>query len=115
MTYPRIIEHKVIPILFADNTIMLITRPNKINFMDLNIVFGQLNQWFKAKLLSFNFDKTYFIHFTKKVHVLLTHKLYEDKHICTAIETKFLGLFINDNLSWKTCMECIRPKLSSAC
>ena len=28
---------------------------------DLNIVFGQLNKWFKANLLSLNFDKTYFI------------------------------------------------------
>ena len=27
---------------------------------------------------------------------------YEDKQIHTAIETKFLGLFINNTLSWKT-------------
>jgi len=40
---------------------------------------------------------------------------YEDKHICIAIETKFLGLFINSNLSWKTHIECIKSTLSSAC
>ena len=31
------------------------------------------------------------------------------------IETKFLELFINNNLSWKTHIECIKSKLSSAC
>jgi hypothetical protein len=30
-------------------------------------------------------------------------------------ETKFLELFINNNLSWKTHIESIRSKLSSAC
>jgi len=40
---------------------------------------------------------------------------YEDKQIRTAMETKFLGLFINNNLSWKTHIECIKSKLSSAC
>jgi hypothetical protein len=43
---------------------MLITSPNNIQFpSDLNIVFGQLNKRFKAKLLSLNFDKTCFIQF----------------------------------------------------
>ena len=28
---------------------------------------------------------------------------------------KFLGLFTNNNLSWKTYIECIKSKLSSAC
>ena len=44
--------------------------------------------------------------------------MYEDKHIHTAIETTFLGLSINNNnnnLSWKTYIEGIKSKLSSAC
>jgi len=40
---------------------------------------------------------------------------YEDTHICTAIQTKFLWLFINNNLSSKIHTECIKSKLSSAC
>ena len=40
---------------------------------------------------------------------------YEDKQISIVNETKFLGLFINNNLSWKTHIESIRSKLSSAC
>ena len=37
------------------------------------------------------------------------------KQIRTVHETKFLGLFINNNLSWKTRIDCIKSKLSSAC
>ena len=46
---PKAIEHKAIPNLFADDTSLLITRPNNIQFQsDLNVVFGQLNKWFKV-------------------------------------------------------------------
>ena len=41
--------------------------------------------------------------------------MYNDKHIFTAIETNFLGLVINNNISWKRHIECIKSKLSSAC
>ena len=41
--------------------------------------------------------------------------MYEDKQICTAIETKFLGLFINNTLSQKIHIGYIKSKLSSTC
>ena len=96
----------------------LITIPNNVHFQrELNIVFGQLNKWFKANLLSLNFDKTYFIQFTNKsTRTSDIQIMYEDKNIHTGIETKFLGLFIsNNNVSWKTHIEGIKSKLSSAC
>jgi hypothetical protein len=40
---------------------------------------------------------------------------YWDKQISIVNETKFLGLLINNNLSWKTHIECIKSKLCSAC
>ena len=40
--------------------------------------------------------------------------MYKDKQIHTAIETKFTGLFINSNLSWKKHTEYIKSKLCSA-
>jgi hypothetical protein len=77
---------------------------------DLNTVFEQLNKWFKSNFLLLNFDKIYFIQFTSDIQIK-----YEDKQISTVNETKFLGLYINNNLSWKTHTECIKSKLSSAC
>jgi len=63
-----------------------------------------------------NFDKTYFIQFTNKSKYTSDIQIkYEDKRISVTNETKFLGLFINNNLSWKTHIECIKSKLSSAC
>jgi len=50
---PKAIKHKAIHILFAYNTSTLITGPNNIHCQSvLNVVFGQLNKWFKANLLS---------------------------------------------------------------
>jgi hypothetical protein len=63
-----------------------------------------------------NFDKTYYIQFTNKSNYTSDIQIKcEDKQISAAKETKFLGLFINNNLSWKTHAECIKSKLSSAC
>jgi hypothetical protein len=45
---PRAVEHKALPILFADDTSILLTSPNNIQLQnDLNEVFVQLNKWFK--------------------------------------------------------------------
>jgi hypothetical protein len=40
---------------------------------------------------------------------------YDEKSITNATETKFLGLVIDDTLSWKQHTEQIVNKLSSAC
>jgi hypothetical protein len=83
---------------------------------DLNTVFKQLNKWFKSHLLLLKFDKTYFIQFTNKSKCNCDIQIkHEDKQISTANEIKFLGLFINNNFSWKTHIEYIKSKLSSAC
>jgi len=64
----------------------------------------------------FNSDKTYFIQFNNKSKGTSEIQInYEDKQISIVNETKFLGLSINNNLSWKTHTECIKSKLSSAC
>ena len=71
---------------------------------------------FKDNLLSLNFDKTYFIQFTNKSTCTFGIQITdEEKQIRKAHETKFLGLFINNYLPWKTNIECINSKLSPAC
>jgi len=62
-----------------------------------------------------NFDKTYFIQFINKSTCASDIQItYEDKQIRKAIETKFLALFINNTLPWKTYIEYFKSKLSSA-
>jgi hypothetical protein len=113
----KAIEHKALPIIFADNTSILLTSPNNTQMQsDFNIIFEQLIKWFKSNLLFLNSDKNYFIQFTNKStctsDIQITH---EDKRISIVNETKFLGIFINNNLSCKTHIECIKSKLSTAC
>jgi hypothetical protein len=53
-----------------------------------------------------NVDKTNFIQFTNKSICTSDIQIkHEDKQINVVNETKFLGLFINNNLSWKTHVE----------
>jgi len=98
---PKAVEHKAFPILFADDTSILLTSPNNIQMpSDFNAVFERLNKWFKSNLLFLNFDKSSFIQFTNKSKFTFDIQIkYEDKQINIANETKFLGLFINNNLS----------------
>jgi len=122
---PKAVEHKALPILFTADTSMLLTNPNIIQSQsDLNTVFEQLNKGFKSNSLFlffflfffFNLDKTQFIQFNNKIKCTsVTQIKYEDKQISIANETKFLGLYINNDLSWKTYIGSIKSKLSSAC
>ena len=64
---PKAIEHKALPILFADDTSILLTSPSNIEMQsDSNVVLEQLIKWFKSNLLFLNFDKTYFIQLANK-------------------------------------------------
>ena len=97
---PKAVAHKALPILFADDTSILLTSPNNNQMQsDLNIVFKQLNKWWSNSLL-LNFDKTYFIHFTNKSMYTSVIQIKYDKQISKVNEIKFLGLIINANLSW---------------
>ena len=63
-----------------------------------------------------NLEKNHFIQFNNKGKCTsIAHIKYEDKQISIAKETKFLGLYIKNNLSWKTHIESIQSKQSSAC
>lgn len=55
-------------ILFADDdNSILVSNSNPTDYRnDINIVFERINEWFKANLLSINFNETYFIPFTAK-------------------------------------------------
>jgi hypothetical protein len=82
----------------------------------MNDVFADLNKWIKANKLTLNFDKTNFMKFctTSKKCVNLSFGTV-DKTIGEAETTKFLGLQVDNNLKWKTHIQYIISKLSSAC
>jgi len=101
-------------VLFADDTGMIITNP--LNFeKGVNKIIHDINEWFSTNLLSLNLDKTHFIHFVTKNSSLIDFNIiHGNKKIVNVYNTKFLGLTLDNTLSWRTHIDTIIPKLSSA-
>jgi hypothetical protein len=99
---PKIINKDNNMVLFADDTSIIITDANKLNFkMNLNQTFED-NTWFNVSLLTLNFNKTQYVEFQSKNYYNITTQInYDQKSISNVTETKFLGLIIDDTLSWK--------------
>jgi hypothetical protein len=56
---PKIINKTSAPIIFADDTSILLVHSNLIDFnKNIHIVFTTLNKWLRANKLSLNFNKT---------------------------------------------------------
>ena len=82
----------------------------------LTNAFDVINDWLNTNLLFINFSKTHYIQFATKnkpkTHITITH---QNKQIITTPSTKFLGIYINDTMTWKNHIEYTLPKLSAAC
>ena len=91
------------PILFADDTSIIITNPNSSKFEeDINNTIDNINDWFRGNTSTLNFDKTYFLKFRPRNSYEINTKIScNNKLIKETNNTKFLGLDIDSSLSWK--------------
>jgi len=114
---PKIINKISTPIIFADDTSILFTHANPIDLSkNINTVFKTLNKWLRANELSLNFNKTNFVHFTTKRGMSVNLKIdYNNNFITSSTHTKFLGITMNNTLSWNNNIDSIMKKLSRAC
>ena len=95
---PKIITKNNSMVLFADDTSLLITNSNDLDF-NINLSSCNIISWFCSNLLILNFNKTHYMEFRKKnYHQIKTKVKYEHKNISNS-ETKFLGLIIDETLS----------------
>ena len=70
--------------------------------------------WFAANKLSLNVEKINFMVFSKKkINYNYIIKI-DDKVINRVNKTKFLGVFIDENLTWKEHVKYITTKLSNS-
>jgi len=114
---PQITNKNSKIVLFADDTSMIITNPNPSNFeKSVNKIIQDINEWFNTNLLSLNLDKTHFTQFvTKNSSSIHFNIMCGNKKIANVYyNTKFLGLISDNTLSWRTHIDTIIPKLSSA-
>ena len=54
-------------LLYADDTSIIVTSPNMENFeAKIYKIFGDINNWFKVKLLILDYNKTHYLQFNTK-------------------------------------------------
>ena len=111
-----LVSPKLFFVLFADDTNILL---NGKDLTELNEILktelAKISQWLNANKLSLNVDKTHYIIFTsyKKRFNANNFKLhFNGKLIERASNTKFLGIIIDENLTWKPHIKMVNSKAS---
>jgi len=91
-------------ILFADDTNIFLSTKNAAHlFPTTNEELDHLSCWFKAKKLSLNIKKTHYMLFSGHNYrsTLAPNVLLDGVKLLSATSTKFLGVNIDNTLSWK--------------
>ena len=105
------------PILFADDTSVIISNRNFIEFSTtVNLVLAHMTEWFSANKLVLNSGKTNIMKsVTNNLPYCALTIGHKDKYIEEAVNLKFLGIRIDNHLNWKNHTDLTVPKLSAAC
>jgi len=104
-------------ILFADDTTIIILDTNPEEFKNnVNSVMTEITNWFQSNLLTLKCNKTHFMQFLAKKQNERNIQIIGPNSIKTNINsTKFLGLIINNTLSWRDHIAALTSKLNKAC
>ena len=110
-------------ILFADDTTVQLSGPDQGPlFAKMNVNLAKLETWFAANLLTLNSSKTKFVLFANKgthTHdMTLSVSEQQIEQIGTNRQTKtfkFLGLNVDDTLTWTEHIKKTRKKANSGC
>ena len=90
--------------IFADDTTIFFHSDNIDNIIETaSIIMTQLSSWFNANKLTLNADKSSFTIFKssrKKVQNLPDHIVFLDKQLKRTTHIKFLGITLEENLTW---------------
>jgi hypothetical protein len=115
MTLPTIVKGNNTVVLYADDASIIMNDTNKIDFnVHANELFEDINKWFTNNQLNLNLTKTHFLEFSPSNQQIDTRQIhYNDKQISNVNQIKFLGLTLDDKLSWNKHTDRIISKLSS--
>ena len=115
--FPCAIDGSAMPVLFADDTSVLVT-DKKQDMLDttLSSNLQTVYNWFNVNLLTINFLKTHCIQFTSNKSVLAQTLLTCNNNIISEVShIKFLGLVLDNTLSWNLHIDSVINKLSKVC
>ena len=104
------------PILFADDTSLFLSGrdPVQLNHL-MNSEMNKIEHWFQANRLKINASKTSLMIFkpkNKKIQDNIIKLYINDAEVTKVQSTKFLGVIIDENLSWKEHVDDITKKIS---
>ena len=111
---PSAISDLTTPILFADDTSLIIANPDGQKFeKEVNETIQKLKKWFHSNLLILNPEKTHFLQFvTKNSNEDQLQRISDNMQISNIEEIKFLGLMINNRLTWQNHINLMISKLN---
>ena len=104
--------------MFADDTNVFMSNNSLTELVEkLNAELEKVDKWFKANKLSLNLEKTNYILFCSKHKTIFSHdhKLsvnIDNQSITRVSSAKFLGVHIDELLSWKEHITDISKKNS---
>ena len=114
---PSTINEIADTVLFADDTSIIISNPDLQEFKDnANKILDELNRWFCNNLLTLSYNKSHFLQFLTKNQNKINIQITTSNSILTNItSTKFLGITLDNMLTWKEHITDLTTKLNKAC
>ena len=90
-------------ICFADDSNLFLSHRNPHTLVStLNNELKNVQSWINANKLSLNIDKTHFMLFSNTLQILPDKVRIDNIELSQVVCTKFLGLYIDSDLSWKS-------------
>jgi len=114
---PKLVSIGTKILLYVDDTSIIVTSLNVETLQEQSDkIFQDVNNWFKINQLALNCNKTQYLHFnTKKSMDYSLKPNFKCNNIKISSQTKFLGLIIDDTLSWMAHIDTNMFKLITAC
>ena len=98
---------------FADDTNISFSHSNPQTLAEIvNYELVKILQWIRSNKLSLNLQKTKYILFSKSLETLPINIIFDDTPLEQVSSTKFLGIVVDDKLSWKSHIDNICKLIS---
>ena len=102
-------------ILFADDTNIFVADHNLYNLIcNINYELQVISKWFQVNKLSLNVNKTNFVLFVSPNN-LVNQVLINGMPIKQVSSAKFLGVYLDEHLTWSDHVKTVIGKISKTC
>ena len=82
----------------------------------VNLELCKIDHWLRANKLSLNYNKTNFMLLTSRKHNPASSKVTINNHIISPEDNlNYLGVFLDNKLSWKPHVQQVKTHLSRVC